>query len=447
MSETRDTIQSQQVNVRRTLLLDELQRDAFGYFIHEFNPKNGLVADKTREGWPASIAATGMALPVYLVGVEHGWMERDEALRRTLATLRFFHSSPQGQEPGATGYKGFYYHFLNMETGQRAFASELSTVDTAYLIAGMLAAAAYFDGDSREEDEVRRLAENLYQRIDWDWARGTGATLTHGWKPEAGFLRYRWEGYDESLLLYILALGSPTHPIQKESYLALLPNYVWKKIYGFELVYAGPLFIHQYPHLFIDFKEMQDDYMREKGLDYFENSRLATLVHREYAIRNPKEFSGYDEFHWGITASDGPGPTTMKINGIERVFYNYIARGVPFGPDDGTLAPWAVVASLPFAPEIVLNSIEKFNDLRLKENVYGYKASYNPTYPDQSRSPYGWISPYHFGINQAPIVLMIENYRTGFVWNLMKRCSHIVNGLRNAGFMGGWLATGLRKGG
>jgi hypothetical protein len=438
MTQTENT---QQIIEHQAAILHELQRDAFGYFVNEFNPENGLVADKTRAGWPASIAATGLALPVYLVGVEHGWMEREEALQRTLNTLRFFQKSPQGLEPGSTGYQGFYYHYLDMKTGQRAFASELSTVDTAYLIAGMLAAAAYFDMETQEEEEVRRLADELYRRVDWDWSRNRGPLLTHGWKPESDFLKYRWEGYDESLLLYLLALGSPTHAIHKQCLAAVTQNYTWKKVYGYELVYAGPLFIHQYPHIFVDFREIQDPYMQEKGLDYFQNSRLATLIHREYAIRNPNEFSGYDEFHWGITASDGPGPSTQKIDGIERVFYDYIARGVPYGPDDGTLAPWAVVASLPFAPEIVLPSIEKFNELKLKEDVYGYKASFNPTYPDQSRNKYGWVSPYHFGINQGPIVLMIENYQTGFIWNLMKRSSYLVGGLRNAGFKGGWLAT------
>lgn len=430
----------QAVTEDQSRMLDELQHDAFGYFVHEFNQENGLVADKTRAGWPASIAATGLALPVYLVGVERGWMDREEALKRSLATMRFFKDSPQGQERDGTGYKGFYYHYLDMSTGQRAPKCELSTVDTAYLVAGVLAAAVYFDRDTSEEEEVRRLADAIYRRIDWDWARNGGATLTHGWKPGRGFLRYRWEGYDESLLLYILALGSPTHPIHKNSFLAVTHSYVWKKIYGFECIYAGPLFIHQYPHLFIDFREIRDRYMRDKGMDYFENSRMATLIHRQYAIRNPREFSGYDEFHWGITASDGPGPTTMKLDGIQRVFYDYIARGVPFGPDDGTLAPWAVVASLPFAPEIVLPSIRKFNELKLKEEVYGYKASFNPTFPDTSRNEYGWVSLYHFGINQGPIVLMIENYRTGFLWKLMKDCPYIVEGLRRAGFRGGWLS-------
>ncbi len=424
---------------RQSSMLDELQRDSFGYFINEVNPETGLVADKTREDWPSSIAATGLALASYLVGVERGFMEREEALKRTLTTLRFFQNSLQVQEPGGTGYKGFYYHYLDMKTGQRAFKCELSTIDTAYLIAGMMAAAAYFDGETSEEEEVRLLTNQLYERIDWDWARAGGATLSHGWKPGSGFLEYRWEGYDESLLLYILALGSSTHPIPAKSYAAVMKGYVWKKIFDYECLYAGPLFVHQYPHMFIDFRQIQDDYMHERDLDYFENSRRATLIQQQYAIRNQNEFAGYDEFNWGITASDGPGPATLKIDGIERVFYDYIARGTPYGPDDGSLAPWAVVASLPFAPEIVLPSIEKFEELKLKEDIYGYKATFNRTYPHESDSEYGWVSPYHFGINQGPIVLMIENYRTGFLWDLMRRCPPIVQGLRKAGFRGGWL--------
>lgn len=440
MSQTQDTAQTPPTAERYAAVLDELQRDSFGYFINEFNSETGLVADKTRPDWPASIAATGLALAAYLVGVERGLMEREEALQRTLTTLRFFHRSPQGKEPDATGYKGFYYHFLDMKTGQRMFKCELSTVDTAYLLAGMMAAAAYFDGNTADEQETRRLTDELYRRVDWDWARSDGATLNHGWKPESGFLQYRWEGYDESLLLYMLALGSPTHSIRAESHAAVVQGYIWKKIYDREFLYAGPLFIHQYPHMFLDLQGIQDSYMRDRDMDYFENSRRATFIQQQYAIRNPYEFAGYDEFNWGITASDGPGPVTMKIDGIERVFYDYIARGAPYGPDDGSIAPWAVVASLPFAPEIVLPSIEKFNELKLKENIYGYKATFNPTYPDKSRSEYGWVSPYHFGINQGPIVLMIENYRTELLWKLMKRCTPIVQGLRKAGFRGGWLS-------
>jgi hypothetical protein len=183
--------------------------------------------------------------------------------------------------------------------------------------------------------------------------------------------------------------------------------------------------------------------MRDKGIDYFENSRRATHVQQRYAVENPRRFAGYGEYCWGITASDGPGPETLKLQGIERIFFDYEGRGVPYGPDDGTLAPWAVLASLPFAPEIVLPAIDYYvHQMNLKQsNPYGFKASFNPTHPGEAGNSFGcWVSPWHYGLNQGPIVLMIENYRTGMVWRLMRGDSYIRSGLRRAGFTGGWLA-------
>jgi hypothetical protein len=201
------------------------------------------------------------------------------------------------------------------------------------------------------------------------------------------------------------------------------------------------LFTHQLSHIWIDFGGIQDSFMRAKGIDYFENSRRATYVQQRYAMSNPLGFTDYGPHCWGITASDGPGPATIKINGIERKFLGYVGRGVPFGPDDGTIAPWVVVSSLPFAPEIVRDAMEYFiNHVKLHEfNAYGFKATFNPTYPSRSGKPYGWESPWHYGINQGPIILMIENYRTGLLWRLMRQCPYIVNGLRQAGYSGGWL--------
>ena len=422
-------------------LLDRLERETFEYFLMQVNPVNGLIADKTRHNWPASIAATGLALAAYPVGVERGFMTRDAAAKITLTTLRFFRDSVQGTASDATGYKGFYYHFLDMKTGRRASKCELSTVDSAFLLAGALTAAAYFDSDCREEHQIRMLADQLFRRADWRWAQHGKATVTHGYKPRTGFLKYRWEGYDEALLLYVLGLGSPTYPLPDESYAAWLSTYAWKKIYEYEFVYAGPLFVHQLSHIWIDFRGIQDAYMRERGLDYFENSRRATLIQREYAIRNPREFAFYSKDCWGVTASDGPGPATLKVDGVERQFFDYLARGAPHGPDDGTIAPWAVVASLPFAPEIVLPTIRYFVDsVHLEQpQAYGFKATFNPTYPVTSENEYGWVSPWNFGLNQGPIVLMIENQRTGLVWRLMQQCPYIVEGLRRAGFRGGWL--------
>src|ERR1043165_1323328 len=418
-------------------LLSDLQSDAFKYFLHEVNPDTGLVVDCTKGGWPSSIAAVGMALASYPVGVERRLVSRDEAIERTLRKLRFFAASEQSTRADATGYKGFYYHFLDMKTGKRAWEGEISTVDSTFLFAGMLTAAAYFDQDSAKENEIRRLADELYRRADWQWATAGGATLSHGWRPETGFLKDRWDGYDEGLLADILALGSPTFPLPRESYDADVAAYIWKNVYDYEHLYAGPLFIHQFSHMWIDFRGIQDEFMAEHDLDYFENSRRATYVQREYAKRNPNGFKGYNEVCWGLTACEGPGPKELIIAGVNRTFFDYVARGVPDGPDDGTLAPWAVVASLPFAPEIILPTLEYLNDMDVGvDHPYGLEATFNPTFPDGDR---GWRSPWHYGINQGPIVLMIENFRTDFVWRLMRSCPYLVEGLRRAGFRGGWL--------
>jgi hypothetical protein len=425
-------------------MLDQLRRETFNYFRHEFNPQNGLIADKTQPGSPSSIAAVGMGLSVYVVAVERSLLSRVEAVDRTLTLLRFFHSSQQGPEPDATGYKGFYYHFLDMRTGRRAWQCELSTVDTAIFIAGVLTAANYFTGKSKEESEVRELAEILYRRVDWKWALNGGTTISHGWKPESGFLPYRWDtGYSEALLLYVLALGSPTFPIDPKGYTDWTSTFEWKKIYDIEHLYAGPLFIHQMSHLWLDFRGVRDDFNRKTGIDYFENSRRATYVQRQYGIENPGGFSHYHKYGWGLTASDGPGPAVLEVNGIQRVFYDYISRGAPFGPDDGTISPWAVVASLPFAPEIVIDTLRHaIERLGLKRHSpYGFDASFNSTYPGTSRNPHGWVSPWIFGLNQGPIILMIENFQSELIWKTIRECRYIVEGFRRAGFRGGWLDT------
>jgi hypothetical protein len=422
-------------------VLCRLQQASFGYFVNEVNLANGLVLDKTAPGWPASIAAMGMALTAYPVGAKRHFIERAQACERTLAMLRFLASSEQSDSPGATGHRGFYYHFLHMRTGRREWRCELSSIDTALLIAGALAAASFFDGAGAEEAEIRDLAKFLYERVDWAWMLAGGDTMCHGWRPEVGFLPYRWEGYDEALILYFLALGSPTHAIEPACYDAWCSSYEWKGCYGIEYLYAGPLFIHQMSHIWCDFRGIRDRFMREHDADYFENSRRATLVQQQYAMRNPLKFKHFGEFCWGVTASDGPGNQTRKVDGIERVFFDYVARGAPFGPDDGTIAPWAVAASLPFAPQIVAPTLARFSELHVRvPNPYGFKASFNPEFPAPQGTGLGWVSPYHFGINEGPTVLMIENYRSAMIWELMRKCGCLVAGLKAAGFSGGWLA-------
>lgn len=421
--------------------LHTLQQNTFRYFWKETNPENGLIPDNTAAGdIPASIAGVGFALGSYPVAVERSFVPRAAAVERTLATLRFFWNAPQGPMRDATGHRGFFYHFLDVVTGRRVWRSELSTIDTSILIAGALTAAAYFDRETNDEREVRSLADSLYRRADWRWAQDGEATVSHGWRPETGFLRYRWQGYNEALILYVLGLGSPTHPLPQKSYQAWTATYRWKKLYGHEYLHGAPLFMHQLSHVWIDFRGIQDAFMRAHAIDYFENSRRATYVNQQYAIRNPKNFRGYGQYAWGITASNGPGPTTRRIRGVTQRFLGYVARGVPHGPDDGTLAPWAVAASLPFAPEIVLPTLAHCSrQYPHMENEYGLVCSFNPTFPGRESGSSGWISTSHFALDQGPVILMIENYRSGLNWRLMRSCPYVVTGLRRAGFAGGWL--------
>lgn len=421
--------------------LQNLQHHAFAYFELEHNPANGLVADKNAPNWPASIAATGLALSSYPVAIERGLLDRRVAVDLTLKTLRFFWHSPQGPEPDATGHHGFYYHFLDMQTGRRAWQCELSSVDTAFLIVGMLTAAAYFSGDSDDEREIRTLADALYQRVEWSWLLNASGRIGHGWHPETGFIAFSWQGYDESLLLHVLALGSPTHPVPASTYTAWTDSFVWKRCYDIEYLYSAPLFTHQLSHVWLDLRGIADQAMRDKHLDYFENSARATRIQQRYAIDNPHGFTGYGANAFGVTASDGPGPVSRTIDGVTRYFYDYESRGAPDGVDDGTLAPWAVVASLPFEPLMVSTAVRHYTaQLDLHDRYrYGFRATFNPTFGCEAGSPCGWVSPWHFGLNIGPIVLMTENYRSGLIWKLLRPCPYVQAGMRAAGFEGGWL--------
>jgi hypothetical protein len=423
-------------------MLETLQLDTYDYFVRHADPGTGLVADRNEPGSAASITATGMGLTILCVAVERGWMSRAAAVARALTTVRFLGSSAQGAEPDATGYRGFYYHFLDMRTGRRAWQSELSTIDTSFLIAGVLTVGSYFDGTDKLEQEIRDRCDELYRRVDWAWACNGATTLNHGWTPEDGFLESSWSvGYCEALLLYTLALGSPTHPIDPGGYRSWTSTFDIRAYYGESYFFASPLFIHQLSHIWIDFREIRDDRNRVLDCDYFENSRRATVAQQEYAIANPCGFAHYSKNMWGLTASNGPGPARLVIDGVDREFFGYVARGAPDGIDDGTIAPWAVVASLPFAPAIVCETIRHAIDrLQLEgRNGAGFDASFNPTFPEFSKNPNGWVAAWRLGLNEGPIVLMIENHATELIWQTMRRCPYIVAGLRRAGFSGGWL--------
>ena len=414
-------------------LLDRLQRAAFEYFLRAVNPANGLVADTTRAGAPASIAVVGFALSCYPIAVARGWLSRSEAAARTLAALRFFASSSQGAQPDATGHQGFYYHFLDLQSGKRTWQCELSLIDTTLLLAGMLTAGTYFDRRTGPERELRALAERLYCRADWSWARGdteTG-TVAHGWKPECGFLHYGWQGYSEATLLYVLGLASPDHPLGPASFEAWGATYQWENLYGHDVLYAGPLFVHQFSHAWIDFRRIRDSLMREKASDYFENTRRSIDVQRSYAELNPLGFEGYSERCWGLSACDGPGRASSRP---DRPFFGYVARGAPYGPDDGTLSPPAMLACLPFQPEHTLAAIrqlyERYPAVVREDRL---PSGFNPSVPGR------WISEGWFGLDQGLIVIMIENYRSEQIWKLTRACPHFRAGLRRAGFRGGWL--------
>ena len=419
-------------------LLDRLQRAAFNYFLHSVNPLNGLIADNTRPAAPSSIAAVGFALSVYPVGVERGWIERADAARRTLVSLQFFMSSDQSGAADATGYRGFYYHFLDMQTGARAWLSELSLMDTALLVAGALTAASYFTAATATETELRGLAEAMYQRIEWRWALNGGSVLMQGWKPESGFLHYGWQGYSEAILLYVLGIGSPTHPLTKQSFEAWTVTYQWENLYGHDFLYAGPLFIHQFSHAWIDFRGIRDQFMREKNCDYFENSRRATYVQREYAMRNPRGFTGYGTDRWGLSAGDGPTAAPQTVAGRRQSFFGYAARGVPYGPDDGTIAGSAMLASLVFAPEIVLPTLRTMvKDGGGRDGDLVRASGFNASVGGNESG--NWVAEGEFGLDQGILVLMIENYRSGLPWRLGRANDHFRTGLRRAGFRGGWL--------
>jgi hypothetical protein len=421
-------------------LIDNAQHRAFGYFEATTDPASGLVLDSTQPDSPCSITGVGMALTAYPIAVERGWLTRAQALGITLKTLRFFADADMSGSPQSTGHRGFYFHFLDMRTGTRAWKSELSSIDTAFLVAGFLAAASYFDRDTTHESEVRATARMLEERVDWAWMRNSDGAICHGWKPERGFLRYHWRGYSEGLLMMALALGSATHPVPRSTWDEWLTGYRWRRIYGHEHFAAGPLFIHQYSHMWVDFRGIQDAKMRERGIDYFENSRRATLVQREYAIRNPKHFKDYCQNCWGLTACDGPGPREIDDHGRKRRLFGYAARGAPYGPDDGTVAPWASVASLPFAPDVVIPTMQHIVHMMQKHSDYMPGSSFNPTWHD-GKGQLGWVSPWRFALNSGPVVLMIENYRSGLPWALIKRDPTIRRGLERADFRGGWLSA------
>jgi hypothetical protein len=434
------------------LLGDVLER-TFRYFWDTANPKNGLSPDRFPTPSFSSIAATGFALTAYPIGVEHGWITRAQARERTLATLRFFWNAPQGDAPtGCSGYKGFFYHFIDMERGLRFAKCELSSIDTTLLFGGILFAQMWYDGKDPVETEIRDLAQRIYARADWRWfqQQDIAKRVSMGWHPESGFIERPWFGYTEGQILYILALGAPDFALGSDAYEGWCSTYFNSWSGGGELMHLafGPQLAHQYTQCWVDMRGIRDATMRKHGFDYFENSRRATLVQRMYAQANPGKWKGYSADVWGLDACDGPG--YHKIG--DRQFFGYAARGpvgLPDGLDDGTIAPVAALGSLPFAPEIVEPCARAMYD-RYGSAIYGkygFFDSFNPSFTDRSArvekgrvtETAGWVDSDYIGIDQGAILLMIDNHRSGMIWERMRAHPAVKAGLQRAGFTGGWL--------
>lgn len=391
------------LSASETALLEEVQWRSFRFFDEQTDAVSGLTRDRAlanggRIKGPASIAATGFALTAWCIADQRGWLPPGEAKRRVLTTLKFVMENVPHEH-------GWIYHFIDAHSGKRAWRCEASTIDTALFLKGALCAREYFD-----DPDMRRLVDRLYARIDWHWALNGGTTLSHGWRPETGFIAHRWDSYAEMLGLYLLGIGAPGAPLPAATWNA------WKRPVvsygGRTFIHCPPLFTHQYAHAWFDFRGMQDMHA-----DYWQNSVDATLAQREWCAERAGDFSHWSSELWGVTASDGPA--------------GYRAWGGPFGAAeelDGTLAPCAPGGSLPFAPRECLTALQRMREVggeRVWQH-YGFVDAFNPQT--------GWVSPDVIGIDVGITLVMAENLRSGLVWRSFMRSPEVRRGLKLAGF-------------
>lgn len=373
--------------------LEDLEHRSFRYFWEQMNPQTGLVLDRTRTDGSAvdenhrtvaSIAATGFGLTALCIAAERGWVNRKELRERVRKTLSFFAHRAEQEH-------GWFFHWMDANTGERRWSSEVSSIDTALLIAGMLTAKQYF----RDDDEIARLATTIYQRIDFPWMlNGHPTLLAMGWRPESGFIKSRWDDYSEHLILYLLAIGSPTHPIAPDSWYAWKRN--WNRYDGYAYLGKTPLFTYQYSQAWIDFRDRRE--VKGEHIDYFKNSVKATLAHRLFCIDLAKDFPAYGPDVWGISASD-------SVKG-------YVAWGGPPRDKaiDGTVVPYAIAGSLMFIPRLALRAV------RTISAKYGWRAYGRYGFADAFNPNTGWVDDDVIGIDLGITVLAIENARSGNVW-------------------------------
>ena len=375
-------------------LLDTVERRAFRYFWYEANPKNGLIKDRYSDDAKASIAAVGFGLTAIPVAIERGWLSQKSGYERVLTTLKTFANG------GVEGKNGFFYHFTTMDTGRRA-GSELSSIDTALFIAGALLCGEYFKGT-----QVETLANKLYTNVDWQWMTNGGDTLQMEWIPEkGGFTPARWSSFDEGLLCTLLAMGSPSHPISAKAWEAIV-----RPIHGSYIrLNTENLFVYQFPQVWFDFRDKEDHFA-----NYFNNAAVATRYNRLFSLTN-RSFRTYAEDIWGLSSGDGPG--------------GYKAQGASNGNHDGTIVPYASLASMPFTPELskaaLRGMLSKYG--LLIWGKYGFVSGFNV---DQN-----WYSKDYIGIDQGDLLAMIENYRTGLVWKYFMRNKNIQRAMKLAGFI------------
>ncbi len=383
--------------------LDSVEKASFQFFWEQADPQTGLVKDRCNVRKPdtnvvASIAATGFGLSAVCIGQQRGWVSLPDARERVLTTLGFLWKK-------MPTHRGFFFHYANRSTGERTWESEVSSIDTGILLCGVLMCYQHF-----RNTELRRLARDILARVDWTWLSEDTALLTHGWAPEIGFLPYRWDYYSENMMIYLLGLGSSTHPLQPEAWNA------WKRVtFEYEGVrYIGsyaPLFVHQYSQAWFDFRNKRDRYA-----DYFRNSVLATEVHRRFCIELGKQFPDYGPDLWGITSSDSKT--------------GYVVWGGPpeIGPIDGTVVPSAAGGSLPFLPEPCLRVLRNIRDhYGSAWSRYGFVNAFNPLTK--------WYDSDVIGIDTGITMLMAENLRTGYVWKTFMKNREAQRGFERAGFM------------
>ncbi len=419
--------------------LEGFQHDAFTYFTEYSHDHTGLVPDQSANPDICSIASVGFFLTCLPIAVERGWLSRQEAAKRAARTVRFFRDAPHGSAADATGHHGFFYHFLDMESGKRAWNSELSTIDTALLLAGVETARTYFDGPDHDEAAIRTAGLDLVNAVDWRWMMDPKGFVNKAWKPKRGFFGGDWEHYSEAHIMYVLSVVGDGERIPAETYHRMTEHYDWRHMLGFDWIAASPLFIHLFSQIWLDFRGLDDGHCRQRGTDYFENSRRAIAVQRAYASLNPMKWRGYDADVWGLSACAGPQGKKKAFDGRVHRFRGYDARGAPNGPDDGTLVPWGPLACYAHDRKAALEGtaaiLSRFPGVLDKGRFVG---SFNPSLPNDG--PAGWICDSVFGLDQGLLVTMIENGRSELIWNLGKRSDIFRKGLLRLGFSGGWLS-------